>query len=228
MFWAGRSASLKAEEMSRTDSPGPMRLYFVRHGESDANLQRVFSNRDLPHGLTDTGRAQVERLAEQLIDIPFAAFYVSPTLRARQSADILSARLRLVYTVTPALAEFDVGILEGRSDAESWRRYEDLLDAWLCRRQWQARIEGGESFEDVHARFSRLIGALRAQPPGGPVLLLGHGGTFICMLPQLLSNVTVEFARERSLGHTEVVIAELQSERLTCVTWGSERFADQP
>jgi broad specificity phosphatase PhoE len=212
--------------MARPDAHPPTRLYFVRHGESEANRLHVFSNRDLPHGLTPTGRAQVERLAERLSGIPLAAFYASPTLRARQSAEILGRRLGLGYTVTPALAEFDVGVLEGRSDAASWRRYEALLDAWLGRGEWQARIEGGESFEDVRARFSRLIGALRAAPPAGPVLLLGHGGTFICMLPHLLANVGVAFARERSLGHTEVVIAELRADRLTCVAWGSVRFAD--
>jgi hypothetical protein len=59
------------------------RFYFVRHGESVAKLQRVFSNRDLPHGLTATGRAQVKRLADRLVGIRFASIHVSPVLRAR-------------------------------------------------------------------------------------------------------------------------------------------------
>jgi broad specificity phosphatase PhoE len=33
-----------------------MRLYFVRHGESKANLLEIFSNRGLKHGLTERGR----------------------------------------------------------------------------------------------------------------------------------------------------------------------------
>jgi broad specificity phosphatase PhoE len=204
----------------------PTRLYFVRHGESDANLLHVFSNRDQPHGLTARGRAQMEYLAQRLSAISFAAFYTSPTLRARQSADILSARLSCQYIVSPALREFDMGILEGRSDAASWRRYDALLDAWLGRGDWQARIEGGESFEDLRVRFFGLIAALRAQPSGGHALLLGHGGTFICMLPHLLSNVSIEFAREQSLGHAEVVVAEMRGADVTCCAWGSFRFPE--
>lgn len=201
-------------------------LYFVRHGESYANRARVFSNRDLPHDLTPAGCAQVERLAERLIDIPFTGLYASPIPRARQSATILSARLGVAYTVTAALAEVDMGVLEGRSDAASWRRYDALLDAWLSRGKRQARIEGGESFEDVRARFVPLIDTLRLAPSAGPVLLLGHGTTFICMLPLVLSNVSVEFARKRSIGHTEVIIAEMRADRLTCLAWGDTSLAE--
>src|SRR5215813_10095755 len=137
----GEMPDHEISRMSGPDSHQPTRLYFVRHGESEANSLHMISNRDLPHGLTETGLAQMEQLAERLKVIPFAAFYASPLLRARQSADILAARLRLPYTVTAALAEFDLGILEGRSDATSWRRFDELLDAWLGRREWHVRIE---------------------------------------------------------------------------------------
>ena len=40
-----------------------MRIYFARHGESEANLLHVFSNRGVKHGLTARGRAQAETLA---------------------------------------------------------------------------------------------------------------------------------------------------------------------
>jgi broad specificity phosphatase PhoE len=168
----------------------------------------------------------MERLAERLRGIRFAAFYASPVLRARQSAEILSARLGLAYTTTAALAEFDMGVLEGQSDPASWRCHDALLDAWLRKRQYRARIKGGESLEDVRARFIPLIDGLRSTPPAGPALLLGHGGTFICMLPEVLSNVSVQFACERGLGHTEAVIAEVRADRLICLSWGHARLAD--
>ena len=206
--------------MTQTSTPPPLRLYFVRHGESEANQLHVFSNRDLPHGLTENGRAQMERLAGRMKGITFAVMYASPVLRARQSADILSTRLHLDYITTPALAEFDMGVLEGTSDAASWRQYEALLDAWLVRRNWQARIEGGESFHDLRARFMPFIDSLGREKPGGPVLMIGHGAMLICMLPLLLSNITPEFARERSIGHAEIVIAELRDDHLVCMSWG--------
>ena len=110
-------------------------LYFVRHGESEANVLHVFSNRELVHGLTDTGRAQVQALADQLAGVRFDAFYTSPILRARQSAQIVSDRLGLPFEVTPALAEYDVGILEGRWKARVLSEHGGLctLDAGAAR-----------------------------------------------------------------------------------------------
>src|SRR5688572_5361833 len=67
-----------------------MRLYFVRHGESEANTRRVISNRESPFGLMELGRQQANSLADKLKDIPITAIFSSPVLRARKTADILS------------------------------------------------------------------------------------------------------------------------------------------
>ncbi len=205
-----------------------MQIYFVRHGESDANLRHVFSNRDAPHGLTERGRAQVEALAEKLRDIRFGAFYCSPIPRARQSADILAARLGVGYTVTPALLEYDVGELEGRSDAESWRHYDEVREVWFRERRWEARTGGGESFEEIRARFMPLIEQLKMADSPLPALLLGHGGTFTCMLPLALANVDFGVVRERSIDHTEYVLAETRGDELVCVRWGEEAISTPP
>src|SRR5690242_1411939 len=97
-----------------------MKLYFVRHGESEANIQHVISNRESPFGLTSLGRKQASTLAEALKDISLTAIYSSPVLRARETAEILSQSFHLPYQVTEALREYDCGILEERSDEESW------------------------------------------------------------------------------------------------------------
>jgi len=151
--------------------------------------------------------------------VPFGAFYCSPVLRARQSADILSARLGIDYVVSAALTEYDTGELEGTTGAAAWQRYYTLRDAWFRDMDWTARIQGGESFDDIRARFIPFIDSLLESPPPGPVLLLGHGGTFHCMLPLILSNVTFELVVEHGMGHTDVVITEQRPEGLVCVQW---------
>jgi broad specificity phosphatase PhoE len=204
-----------------------LQLYFVRHGESVANVLQVFSNReDRSHGLTDAGRAQAKDVAERLTGVPFAAFYCSPVLRARQSAEILSARLGIEYVITDALAEYDTGELEGTTGAASWERYYALRDAWFRDKEWSARIEGGESFDDIRARFLPFIDGLLESPPPGPVLLLGHGGTFHCMLPLILSNVTFELVVKHGMGHLAIVIAEQRSDGLVCVQWKGRQVSD--
>jgi broad specificity phosphatase PhoE len=96
-----------------------MRLYFARHGESEANILKEFSNRPGKHGLTDKGKRQAERLADNLKSVHFTALYYSPILRAVQTADITAKRLNITYETKDALREYDVGILEGKSDEAS-------------------------------------------------------------------------------------------------------------
>jgi broad specificity phosphatase PhoE len=195
------------------------RLYCVRHGESEANRLRVFSNRELAHGLTDVGRAQVHALADRLSGVAFDAFYASPILRARESAEILSTRLAIAFEVTAALAEYDVGELEGRSDEHSWHRYDELHSAWVRDGALDARHPGGESYNDVCARFGSLVARLRQLPPSASVLLVGHGGTFYCALSHFCTNVSPSFAFTRGIGHADVVIVDLAPEAMTCVSW---------
>ena len=142
-------------------------------------------------------------------------------LRARQSADILAQRLGVEYVVTHALTEYDVGILEGRSDQRSWDRYAELHQTWITCGDVDAKHEGGESYREVCERFAPLLDELRSSPPNGPVLLMGHGGTFYCVLSHFCTNVDPAFAFRRGLHHTEVVITKLSEARLICLAWGS-------
>src|SRR4051795_13004450 len=99
-----------------------MHVYFVRHGESEANLRNVFSNRGVTaYALTALGREQVEALARQLSGIRFGLFFSSPIRRAIESADILARHLNLKYQTSEALREYDVGVYEGRRDEQGWR-----------------------------------------------------------------------------------------------------------
>ncbi len=126
-----------------------MKIYFVRHGESQANVLREVSNRGLRHGLTRKGREQAVALAHKLQGLPITRIYSSPVLRAIESSVILADRLSLDYEVVEALREYDCGVLEGRSDETGWQMWKDLFDDWVVHRRWERRIEGGESFFDI-------------------------------------------------------------------------------
>jgi broad specificity phosphatase PhoE len=45
-----------------------MKLYFVRHGQSEANISRVISNRGWVHPLTEKGLQQAHDLAARLAE----------------------------------------------------------------------------------------------------------------------------------------------------------------
>jgi broad specificity phosphatase PhoE len=207
-----------------------MRLYFVRHGESEANVQSIISNRDLPHPLTELGRQQARRLAQAMAAAPVTRIYSSPVLRARQTAEILSRALGAPVEITDALREFDCGIAEGRSDAEAWTLSRRVVDDWLDRGNLSSRIEGGESFEDLQARFlpfvERLVQERRSSPDN--LILLGHGGLFSVMLPLVLANVDAAFVSRHSIVNTGAVVAEAGPHGLACLEWCGEKLATEP
>jgi broad specificity phosphatase PhoE len=194
------------------------RLFFVRHGESEANVLRVISNRGSLHGLTERGRWQAEALARELKGAGVARIYSSPLLRALQTGEILAKALDVECEVTDALREFDCGIAEGRSDAEAWALHRDVMDRWLHHGQLDARIPQGESFCEIQGRFVPFVaGLLDTQEQADSSILVGHGGLYQCMLPLVLVNL----GRELELGfpNAAYVLAEARSEGLFCREW---------
>lgn len=200
-----------------------MRLYFVRHGESEANTRHVISNRGSPFGLTERGRQQARTLANALKYIPFTALFSSPVLRACQTADILAGSLGWAYQVTEALREYDCGILEERSDEESWRLHRKYYEDWTLRHDFLSKPEGGESFADIRNRFLPFVGSLKHNNDDH-TLLVGHGGLFHLMLPLILANIDNDFVRLQGMDHTECVIAESTEDGFICRQWGDVRF----
>ena len=199
-----------------------MRLYFVRHGESEANLLHEFSNRGLKHGLTPQGREQVLALAERFRGIPIRKLFSSPLLRAIQTAKMLSYAFEIPYEATDALREYDCGVLEGRSDPASWALYDEVFDDWIYNRNWDRRVDGGESFLDIQARFIPFIQGL-IQTYGSlsvNIVLVGHGGLYRCMLPLVLENIDFEYAVAHELGNTDFVSADVHGEKAVCLEWG--------
>jgi probable phosphoglycerate mutase len=206
-----------------------MKLYFVRHGESEANILQEVSNREFKHPLTDKGREQASTLAQNLqaMGIPVARLFTSPLMRAVQTAEILSAALGLPYEMADALREFDCGILEGLSDDECWQMHYALRVAWFEAHRWEQRIEGGESFFDIRDRFVPFIdGVIRDYRDGQDnIMLVGHGGTYGCMLPLILNNVGSNMLHERGFPNTGAVIAEWTPDGLTCLSWCGDPVA---
>ena len=208
--------------MPESSPANPLKLYFVRHGESEANLIREISNRDLKHGLTATGRQQAADLADYLKDQDAIQIYTSPILRARQTAEILAGTLGIPCEITDALREFDCGVAEGRRDAEAWKLHAGVMDAWLQRGKWDARIEQGESFNDMRRRFIPFIETLvqtYASHPG-TIILVGHGAVYYCMLPQVLVNIDYRFIEINGIDHTMPIVVEPGPDGLICRSWG--------
>lgn len=171
-------------------------IYFVRHGESEANVARIFSGRrDVP--LTARGRAQADAVVDVLAAVAFDRIVASPLRRSLDTALAIARRRRMPVDVFPEFIEIDVGDRTGASFDEirglpAWR--DDAFVAW----------PNGETLEGVLERALRGVRRLARETPEGTVLVIGHGGVtrilvshYLGMLPRLHqapahnTNVTV-------------------------------------
>ena len=198
-----------------------MKIYFTRHGESQANILRQISNRGLVHPLTHNGREQAGVLAGKLQDLAITHIYTSPLLRAIETSVIVAGRLGVAYEVTDALREFDCGIAEGRADEAAWQMWHALFDDWTVHQRWERCIEGGESFYDVRDRFVPFVEGLVAQygAADANLLCVAHGGVLWLMLPLVLPNVDSDLMSKHGFGHTTCIVSELGPVGLRCIEW---------
>jgi broad specificity phosphatase PhoE len=142
-----------------------------------------------------------------------------------QTAEIVGRRFGLTPQVVGGLREYNVGILEGKTySKEREDLYWRVVLQWMEQDNHAAWIEGGESYNDIAARFMPLIADLEAdyRDTDANVLLISHGGTLRAMLPLLLSNVDKAFVMARPFGYANPVVAELREGKWVCLSWGKE------
>ena len=187
---------------------GIMKLYFVRHGESAANVVHEFSNTGLKHPLTEKGIQQAQAVGRSLAGVQFEQIYSSPILRAMQTAHILSKSLHAPLKISEALREWSVGVYEGSRDPRGWAMHSQVQEDWFSRQDFDSKMPGGESFNEMKARFVPFIEELVQEWQGteGNVLLVGHGGLYLAMLPALCANIDFAFAHRQGFPYTGTTI----------------------
>ena len=198
-----------------------MRLYFVRHGESTANRLGEFSNCGFKHPLTETGIRQANTLARKLSSVPVERIYSSPLMRAVQTAQILTGTLRAPVVVTEALREWSVGIYEGTSATSGWEIHRRVQEDWFVRGQYDSKMPGGESFVEIRERFVPFIEELvkAGRHSDQAIVLVGHGGLYLAMLPVICKNISVAVAYSHGVPYSSYIVVETRPDGMSCVSW---------
>lgn len=186
----------------------------IRHGTHTMGPDAI-PGRSAEAVLAPEGLAQAAGLADRLRHLTIDALYCSPVVRARQTAEPLSAALNLPARVTDALAEIDYGDWTGRT-------LDDLrpLDRW---KHWNAfrsgsRPPGGEAMLDVQARVVGAMLRLAGDHPRAVLALVSHGDVIKAALAYFLGVPLDLFHRiEVSTGSVSVVRVEDWGPTVWCV-----------
>ncbi len=173
----------------------PHTLYFIRHGETDWNLEgRLQGQKDIP--LNDLGRVQAEEAGARLRglapDYAGLDYVASPMHRTRETMERLREAIFLdpkAYRLDERLVELTFGDWEGRTWKEV-RKAEPQMAAARERDKWGYVPPGGESYAML---LDRLLPA--AREVSRPTVLVSHGGVARALLAGLAGLPVYEAPR---------------------------------
>ena len=155
------------------------KILLVRHGLTDWNYNNRFQGRtDVP--LNEAGLAQAEKAARRIEGWPVDVVYSSPLTRARQTADIIAARLRKNPIIIDDLMEIHFGSWEGLSFRESLEKKDDSLLKWLADPFFHTP-PGAEEWDSIRQRAERVANFV-LESGHKHVVIVSHGGIIRALL----------------------------------------------
>lgn len=162
-----------------------MKLYLIRHGQTDWNVEgRIQGRQDIP--LNDTGRAQALALVRGMQRRPVTSIYSSPQLRAMDTALAIAAAQGAPIHPLPQLAEISYGDWEGRTGRDILSADRELYEAWW-KHPASVAPPGGETLNQVDRRCREAWAVIR-QEINGDTAVVAHGGTLAHFIVHLLKG----------------------------------------
>ena len=167
-----------------------MKIYFVRHGQLQWQVERDDTNWNSP--LTSLGQQQAHRLAAWLADSPLVdkdtylkvnTIAASPLLRAQQTAAPICEALHLLLTTDDYLSEADFLVSAHLAAVESPAQYPPVYTP--------SEIYAAFKDRALHA-LSNLV-EIADNNSDGSVLAIGHGGLISTVLRLAVGSDTVSF-----------------------------------
>lgn len=172
-----------------------IRLYLVRHGETDHNAAMRYIGRS-DHGLNPRGRHQARALGEAFRRLAVASVLTSPLRRARDTAREIARSANAPMECDRRLQEMDFGAWEGLTrdevrqrspeDAHRLERWE--TDPWLSPPR-------GRGLAEIEHGLREMLDQLATEAPADPIVIVSHVGPLKTLLAMALRGDHGAFRR---------------------------------
>ncbi len=162
------------------------KIYIVRHGQTDFNLNNIVQGSGVNSSLNDRGRAQGQAFFKAYKNVPFQKIYTSALKRTRESVQGF-LDLGIASEALSGLNEISWGTKEGQKitpDEDEY--YHHMLKEWQLGNT-TLRIEKGESPEDVVERMKPALDRIMSRQDEEIVLICMHGRAIRILLCMLLN-----------------------------------------
>ena len=160
------------------------KVIFIRHGQTEWNVTgRYQGQSDVK--LTEEGKEQAEKLADNFPVAKVDAIYASDLCRAMVTAETIAAKFGLKVQAEPAFRELSFGDWEGLT-------YQQIVDKWeeamanFLQHPDILEIPGGESFPAVQQRAMKRLNELIEKHDGQTIVVVAHGAVLRTLLTAAL------------------------------------------
>lgn len=189
-----------------------MKLYLVRHGETDWNKERrIQGQADIP--LNEFGRSLAKKTAAGLKDIPFAVCFSSPLDRALETAKLILSGREVPIIADKRIEEMAFGEWEGKCCSKKGWELPERFQAFFDDPVHYEPAEGGESFREVRDRTGEFLSwlGLQEQYKGENILITTHGAALAGMLNYMKGEPLSEYWGQgvhKNCAVTEVLMTD--------------------
>jgi len=149
-----------------------MNWFFLRHGQINSNLNKVYSGRsDEP--LNTRGIEQAYQAAELIKSKSIDRVVSSPLARAGQTATIVAAANGLKVSFDQAFNEMVFGPWEGLSEARVKQQYPLEWTLWNSQPH-RLELRGRETLQQLQMRVIAGMRHIEAEGKGNTILVVSH------------------------------------------------------
>lgn len=185
-------------------------LIFVRHGQSESNLAKVFTGQ-VDTILTPLGHRQAENTARFLKDYPITHIYASDLKRVMQTAAPTAADHGLEVIPNQGLREIYAGEWEGTPYSVLREKYPESYRVWL-EDVGRARPDGGESIVELAARIYAEVDRLIEKHRGECIALFSHAMPARALGCRWLGYAPEEMAQVKGCANASVSVVEYEDD----------------
>ncbi|CAN5738161.1 2,3-diphosphoglycerate-dependent phosphoglycerate mutase GpmB [soil metagenome] len=167
-----------------------MRLWLIRHGETEHNLNGVFQGQlDTP--LTDRGREQANATGRALAVVKLERIYASDLQRAHHTALVIAEGRNVSVELDVRLRELHYGVLQG----VAYGNFREVLREHGVGDDWGSGVFSergdappeGESLSDLVRRIDDFLSdAIHDTGDSSEIAVVTHGGTIRTIMTELL------------------------------------------
>ncbi|MCP2003556.1 UNVERIFIED_ORG: alpha-ribazole phosphatase [Buttiauxella agrestis ATCC 33320] len=162
-----------------------MKLWLVRHGQSQANVDGLYSGiSETP--LTEHGVKQAQAIGDLLNKVAFEKVLCSELGRAQHTMQLIVQQRNIPVVTEPRLNEMNFGDWEMQHHRDLQRMDSENYAAWC--NDWQNVVpKNGEGFQLFSQRVSEFAATLSSQPKEKNILIVSHQGVLSLLISTLLN-----------------------------------------